>query len=79
MTESAKYNNILPYQPPRYAMKIYQHSGKVLSRKVRDYKHLSESEGESHSLVSDSLWPHGMYSSWNSPVQNTGVGSLSLL
>ena len=25
------------------------------------------------------LWPHGLYSSWNSPDQNTGVGSLSLL
>ena len=29
--------------------------------------------------MSDSLWPHGLYSSWNSPGQNTGVGSLSLL
>ena len=26
-----------------------------------------------------SLWPHGLYSLWNSPGQNTGVGSLSLL
>jgi len=34
---------------------------------------------ESCSVVSDSLWPHGVYSPWNSPVQNTGVGSLSLL
>ena len=25
------------------------------------------------------LWPHGPYSPWNSPGQNTGVGSLSLL
>ena len=25
------------------------------------------------------LQPHGLYSSWNSPGQNTGVGSLSLL
>ena len=31
------------------------------------------------SVVSDSLWPHGLYSPWNSPGQNTGVGSLSLL
>ena len=31
------------------------------------------------SVVSDSLRPHGRYSPWNSPVQNTGVGSLSLL
>ena len=34
---------------------------------------------ESHSVVSDSLQPHGLYSPWNSPGQNTGVGSLSLL
>ena len=27
----------------------------------------------------DSLQPHGLYSPWNSPGQNTGVGSLSLL
>ena len=33
---------------------------------------------ESPSFVSDSLRPHGLYRSWNSPGQNTGVGSLSL-
>ena len=27
----------------------------------------------------DSLWPHGLYSTWNSPGQNIGVSSLSLL
>ena len=31
------------------------------------------------SIVSDSLWPHGLYSPWNSPGQNTGVCSCSLL
>ena len=36
------------------------------------------SESESHSVVSDSLRPHGLYSPWNSPDQNTGVESLSL-
>ena len=36
-------------------------------------------ESESHSIVSDSLWPHGLYSPWNSLGQNTGVGSCSLL
>ena len=40
---------------------------------------LVESESESPSAVSDSLQPHGLYSPWNSPGQNTGVGSLSLL
>ena len=34
---------------------------------------------ESRSVVSNSLWPHGLLSLWNSPGQNTGVGSLSLL
>ena len=29
--------------------------------------------------MSDSLRPHGLYSPWNSPGQNTGVGSSSLL
>ena len=34
---------------------------------------------ESRSVVSDSLWPHGLYSPWNSLGQNAGVGRLSLL
>ena len=34
---------------------------------------------ESHLVVSHSLRPHGLYSPWNSPGQNTGVGNLSLL
>ena len=34
---------------------------------------------ESHSVMSDSLQPHGLYSPRNSPDQNTGVGSYSLL
>ena len=34
---------------------------------------------KNHSGVSDSVWPHGLYSPWNFPGQNTGVGSLSLL
>ena len=42
-------------------------------------KSLCTSENESLSFMSDSLWPLGLYSPWNSPGQNTGVGSLSLL
>ena len=34
-------------------------------------------ESESLSVISDSLQPHGLYSPWNSPSQNTVVGSLS--
>ena len=40
---------------------------------------LIEWVSESHSVVSDSLRPHRLYSPWNSPGQNTEVGSLSLL
>ena len=36
-------------------------------------------ESENRSVVSNSLWPHGQYSPWSSPGQNTGVYSLSLL
>ena len=41
--------------------------------------HERKKKSESHSVVSDPLQPHGLYSPWNSPGQNTGVGSLSLL
>ena len=40
---------------------------------------VSESESEVRSVLSDSLQPHGLYSLWNSPDQNTGLGSHSLL
>ena len=33
----------------------------------------------SRSVVSNSLWPHRLYIPWDSPGQNTEVGSLSLL
>ena len=36
-------------------------------------------ESESCSVLSNSLRPQRLYSPWNSPGQNTGVGSLSLL
>ena len=34
---------------------------------------------ESRSVMSNSLGPQGLYNPWNSPGQNTGVGSRSLL
>ena len=37
------------------------------------------SKSESHSVMSDSLRPHGLHTPWNSPGQNIGVGSFSLL
>ena len=38
----------------------------------------NESESESGSVVSNSLRPRELYSPWNSPGQNTAVGSCSL-
>ena len=38
-----------------------------------------ENESERHSVMSNSLRPHELHSPWNSPDQNTRVGSLSLL
>ena len=40
---------------------------------------LKVKESESRLVISDSLQPHGLNSPWNSPGQNTGVGSRSLL
>ena len=41
--------------------------------------HLKVKVSESHSVMSDSLWPYELYSPRNSPGQNTGVCNLSLL
>ena len=40
---------------------------------------LESSSSESHSVMSNSLQPHGIANPWNSPGQNTGVDSLYLL
>ena len=40
---------------------------------------LKQTESERRSVMSDSFRPHELYSPWNSPGQNIGVGSLSLL
>ena len=53
-------------------------AGVSLPDRVLDAPH-PEIESKSSSAVSDSLQPHGLYSPWNSPGQNTGVGSRSLL
>ena len=48
------------------------------TRKKYIYRYTNK-VNESCSVVSDSLWLHGLYSPWNSPGQNTDVGNLSLL
>ena len=47
--------------------------------KVSFHSNPKESESESHSVMSDSLQPHGLYGPWNSLGQNTGVDSFLLL
>ena len=54
------------------------------TQKRGDLNHLHSSSGslfesESHSVVFNSVRPHGLFSPWNSPGQNTGVDSRSLL
>ena len=53
----------------------------LLKPRLGNFEHYFASVwvSESHSVVSKSLPPHGLYSPWNSPGQYTGVGSLSLL
>ena len=45
----------------------------------RGLKRKDKGQSESRSVISDSFWRHGLYSPWNSPGQNPGVDSLSLL
>ena len=50
-----------------------------LERNPHQSKPECQSESESRLVVSDFLRPQGLYSPWNTPGQNTGVGSLSFL
>ena len=51
------------------------------SRHMVALHRFSDIEGvsDSHSVVFNSLWPHGLCGPWYSPGQNTGVGSHCLL
>ena len=52
---------------------------KIFTNHLSDKGYPEYMKHESCSVVSDSLRTHELYSPWNSPGQNTGVGSLSLL
>ena len=54
-------------------------TGRIFNQRPPSQKWSEVKWSESHSVVSDSLRPHGLYSLWNSLGQNTGMGSLSLL
>ena len=83
------YNHLILFQSLLLLLSIFS-SIRVFSNElvlcIRGPKYWSFSispsdgcESKGRSVVSNSLWPHGLYSPWNSPGQNTGVGSLSLL
>ena len=42
-------------------------------------KDSEKNQSECHSVMSDSLWPHGLHSPWNSSGQKTGMSAFSLL
>ena len=70
-----KKNEILPYVLTWANLEEIMLSER---RQLQNNK-LKMVESESCSVVSDSLQPHDLYSPWNSPGQNNGVGSHSLL
>ena len=70
MTKARKYSIQIQWISNLFINDEYHHS-------IHTYIQVYESE--SHPLLSSSLGPHGVYSPWYSPGQNTGVGSLSLL
>ena len=54
-----------PWVTKSFALLIFHSLGKS-SHRLKHFK-FQECESESHSVVSDSLRPHGLYSAWNSP------------
>ena len=69
-----------PVQGPSFNLYFWvSESSESLLGPWEDKGSVKEKESENHSVMSDYLGPHGLYSPWNSPGQNTGVGSLSLL
>ena len=72
----------LVVQRPRLCTPDAGGPGSISGKETRSHLlqlSLHESESESHSVVSDALRPHELYSPSNSLGMNTGVGSLSLL
>ena len=84
---SSQFSNYSPYrrkrnlQSPRCADWILESfkAPILLPQSIHSLRIYRKEERESRLVVSDSLWPHGLYSPWNSPGQNTGLGSLSVL
>ena len=77
----ALQENSLPSEPSGKT-KLKPHKWKLFDHTKGNGQriHLNRTkQSESQSVMSDSLQPHGLYSPWNSPSQDYGVSSLSLL
>ena len=64
--------NSIAWHPWTALERNYIESNKILYASMKN-------ESERYSVASNSLQPHGLYSPWNSPGQNTGVGCHALL
>ena len=77
-----KYDTECPHKNVHFKHFFYN-SEQLAITSISSNRRIDECTGtfvsESHSAMSNSLQSHGLYSPWNSPGQNTGVGSLSLL
>ena len=75
-TESVMPSNHLTLCHPLLLLPSIFPSIKVFSNElILHIRHIPRSESESCSEMSNSLQPHGPYSPWNSPSQNTGMDS----
>ena len=76
--ESLSYNSVhsenLPYKTNRKSLRNSPEWCSNICKKPK-----LEKWSDSHSVMSDSLWLHGLYSPWNSLGQNTGGDGLFLL
>ena len=68
----------LPFLHPNSILKTKTKQNKK-PLKLFTLKLNTSNKSESCSFMSNYLWPHGLHSPWNSPGQNTGGGSFSLL
>ena len=62
---------------PFFLLSLLLHSAAPFPHLHSSTGHIIVKESGSRSIMSDSLLPNGLYSPWNSPGQNTRVGSLS--
>ena len=68
----------------KFSLYIWKFSVQVLLKpNLKDFEYylvsMWKSESENCSVTSDSSWHNRLYSPWNFPGQNTGIGSCSLL